>query len=299
MRHRPTRPPLRRRLRTLARQQTCRLLLGAAVIVAVSALMLTIPVVSSRSAATSTVALDSSSSATAGETQGSSPVEMGVDGSPTAASPDATGSGPTRPSGTAPAGSSATGPSSDPSSSASPSTSTAGTSASSSSVESPSAGSPSSGSSATSTSSGSSSSSSSSSTLGGSGARPSPSVEPAAPDAPDPVGQLMTLVNTQRAAAGCDALVVDDTLTAAAQAHSAAMRDRDYFGLTDPVDGSVLGDGTRAAMIARGSADPAHVLAGWLTDPTDEAAILDCRLTSVGIGTADGDDGPFWTQLLA
>jgi uncharacterized protein YkwD len=109
----------------------------------------------------------------------------------------------------------------------------------------------------------------------------------------------MTLVNTQRAAAGCDALVVDDTLTAAAQAHSAAMRDRDYFGLTDPVGGSVLDDGARAAMIARGSADPGHVLAGWLADPTDEAAILDCRLTSVGIGTADGDTGPFWTQLLA
>jgi uncharacterized protein YkwD len=110
---------------------------------------------------------------------------------------------------------------------------------------------------------------------------------------------VLSLVNAQRATAGCGALVADDSLAADAQAHSAAMRDRGFFGLTDPVEGSVLDRGARAATVARGSADPATVVAGWLADPADSAAILDCTLTSVGIGTADGDAGPWWTQLLA
>lgn len=110
---------------------------------------------------------------------------------------------------------------------------------------------------------------------------------------------MLALINAQRADAGCGALAVDDSLATKAQEHSAAMRDRDYFGLTDPVDGSVLDEGARAAAIARGSSDPASVVAGWMADSQYRSALLDCALTTVGIGTADGDGGPWWTALIA
>lgn len=77
------------------------------------------------------------------------------------------------------------------------------------------------------------------------------------------------------------------------------MRDQGFFGPSDPTDGSAVAEGARAVTIARGTSDPASVVAGWLADPGDRAAILDCSLTSVGIGTADGDTGPWWTALLA
>jgi uncharacterized protein YkwD len=50
--------------------------------------------------------------------------------------------------------------------------------------------------------------------------------------------------------------------------------------------------------VARGTADPAAVVAGWLADPKARAAILDCGRESIGVGVADGDGGPWWTQLL-
>jgi uncharacterized protein YkwD len=312
VRHRPVSPPLTtrladgltasgrrlaRRLRGTPRQQTGRLLLGAAVILAVTALMLTIPVVSGRGDGTSTVALDASSSA-AHQADDSSPVVMGVDGAP------GTTGGRSLPSssGTTGGGSrSAAGPDTSAGTSSSDATLAGSSSSGSSSAASSSVA-------ATSSAASSSSSSSVSGTgsagtpVGGSDTPSSPqsaSDGPSAPSAPDAVDQVLSLVNAARATAGCGALVADPALAATARAHSAEMRDRGFFGLVDPVDGSVLDRGARAATIAQGSSDPATVVAGWLADPADQAAIADCSLTSVGVGTASGDGGSWWTQLLA
>jgi uncharacterized protein YkwD len=65
---------------------------------------------------------------------------------------------------------------------------------------------------------------------------------PAPPPAPPPVDsgveafeqQVVTLVNAQRASAGCSALTVDDRLVTAARGHSADMAQRNYFDHTTP-----------------------------------------------------------------
>lgn len=332
MHHRPVGPPFTARLtgaltrwglllRGSLRYRTGRLLLGAAMILGVTALMLTIPVVSGRDDGTPTVALDASSSASPAA-DGSSPVVMGVDGQPirSAAFAGAIASGTTSSDITAAPGTAQGGPGTT-SSDGSPGTTSSRASAQGASGggagdtvgapapgASPSGGSASSGTSSSAGSSagsslsgndsngspisGSDSPPSSEPTGSGSGATPSPASVPGAEE------QVLALVNDARARSGCDALVSDATLAATAQAHSAAMRDRGFFSLDDPVNGSVLDHGARAGMIAQGTSDPAAVVAGWLADDTDQAAILDCGLESMGVGVADGPGGPWWTQLF-
>ncbi|SDO37155.1 Uncharacterized conserved protein YkwD, contains CAP (CSP/antigen 5/PR1) domain [Klenkia soli] len=132
-----------------------------------------------------------------------------------------------------------------------------------------------------------------------------PPAPAAAPAAPGPEGEVLALVNTERAAAGCGPVVADEGLAGVARAHSADMRDRGYFSHTSP-DGQSPFDraaaagvsGARAENIAQGYADAASVMAGWMDSPGHRANILDCSLTRLGVGVADGDGGPWWTQLF-
>src|SRR5215207_6198854 len=56
---------------------------------------------------------------------------------------------------------------------------------------------------------------------------------PAVPPAPaGPVGQVLALVNVERARAKCPAVTADSRLAAAAQAHSADMAAKQYFSHT-------------------------------------------------------------------
>jgi uncharacterized protein YkwD len=117
--------------------------------------------------------------------------------------------------------------------------------------------------------------------------------------------QVLALVNTERENAGCGPLVADDRLAAVARAHSADMRSRGFFDHVDP-DGvgpfdraEAAGLTARAENIARGQQDAAGVMADWMSSPGHRATILNCTLTSVGIGVAEGSGGPWWTQLFA
>src|SRR4051794_14856711 len=67
-------------------------------------------------------------------------------------------------------------------------------------------------------------------------AEPEPAAPAAAPAPADPSleGQVLALVNVQRAAAGCGALTADPALAAVARAHSADMRDRGFFDHVNP-----------------------------------------------------------------
>ncbi|MGY1741997.1 MULTISPECIES: CAP domain-containing protein [unclassified Blastococcus] len=132
-----------------------------------------------------------------------------------------------------------------------------------------------------------------------------PAPPPAAAAPAGPVEQqVLALVNRERAAAGCGAVVADAGLAAVARAHSADMRDRGYFDHTDP-DGrdpfdraAAAGQSARAENIARGQADAAAVMASWMDSPGHRANILDCGLTRLGVGVAEGPGGPWWTQLF-
>ncbi|GAB3311387.1 hypothetical protein GCM10027451_23270 [Geodermatophilus aquaeductus] len=116
---------------------------------------------------------------------------------------------------------------------------------------------------------------------------------------------MLALVNQERAAAGCAPVAADAALAGVARAHSVDMRDRGYFSHTtpeglDPFDRArAAGVGyARAENIARGQADPAAVMDAWMNSPGHRANILDCSLTKLGVGVAEGAGGPWWTQLF-
>ena len=152
-------------------------------------------------------------------------------------------------------------------------------------------------------------------------ARPAPAATaapratlPAAPARPpsaavsaglDRAGQVLALVNQERAAAGCPPLAADSRLAAVAAAHSADMRDQGYFdhvnlaGLSPFDRAEAVGLSARAENIARGQGDAAAVMASWMDSAGHRSNILDCGLTRLGVGVADGGGGPWWTQLFA
>ena len=115
---------------------------------------------------------------------------------------------------------------------------------------------------------------------------------------------MLALVNAERAAAGCRAVTADSGLASVARAHSEDMRDRRFFdhvnldGL-DPFDRAErAGLTARAENIARGQQDAAGVMESWMTSPGHRANILNCSLTRLGVGVAQGSGGPWWTQLF-
>lgn len=325
MHHRPSGPPLSARVqgaltrwsllvraafRRTVPARPGRLALGALVTTTVVGLVLAIPVVSGIGPGTSSVILDASSSSTApggsgsgsGSGPGDSPVVMGVDGEPptsaafagvhtsvtVATTPPTTTTGADTGSGSsssasnrdvvAAPGTTGSAPAHRPATSGAttvprpPATSPAGSPSSS-------AGSPGTGTTSPGTS--------------------DPVVLPAEPaeapppepDASDPVSEAVALINAERTAAGCAALVADAGLAATAGAHSAAMSATGVLGL-DGLDLAGLGG---AAAVAAGRPTAQSAVAGWLADPADSATVLDCSRTSIGVGAVDG----WWTALFA
>jgi uncharacterized protein YkwD len=133
---------------------------------------------------------------------------------------------------------------------------------------------------------------------------PAPLPAPAVPAAPGPEGEVLALVNTGRAAAGCAPVTADPGLAAVARAHSADMRDRDFFSHDNP-DGldpfqraAAAGLHARAENIAIGQPDAAAVMADWMSSSGHRDNILDCDLHTLGVGVAQGAGGPWWTQLF-
>jgi hypothetical protein len=289
--HRPSGPPLAARvsgalthcslvlraaLRRTVPARLSRFALGAVVTTTVVALVLAIPVISGVGAPA--VELDSSST-TSPPRDGSSPVVMGMDGRPVS-SADFAGVTTSAPTGgaVAAADSPAEGDVEVP---ATETTENAP-------VETPSSGA------TTSDPAGSPSSTPPRTTHPTSPSSPAPTpappAAPAGPAAPvetpdevaDPAAEVLALVNAERAALGCTALVADAGLTAAAQAQSAAMSATGVLGL----DGLV-------GAVAQG-ADAQSVVTGWLADAAG-APLLDCSTTAAGIAVVDG----WWTALLA
>ena len=135
-------------------------------------------------------------------------------------------------------------------------------------------------------------------------AAPAPTAS-AAPEESGLEGEVLALVNVQRAAAGCGALTADPALAAVARAHSADMRDRHFFDHVNPDNLDPFERAARAGLeahaenIAYGQPDPAAVMDAWMNSAGHRANILDCDLTRLGVGVAEGAGGPWWTQLFA
>ncbi|UNO39940.1 sigma-70 family RNA polymerase sigma factor [Streptomyces sp. MST-110588] len=119
-----------------------------------------------------------------------------------------------------------------------------------------------------------------------------------------PAQQVISLVNTERAKAGCSPLTSNPRLTAAAQGHSRDMAVRHFFDHTNP-DGAGPGERITAAgyqwstygeNIAYGQQSPADVMKSWMNSPGHRANILNCAFKEIGIGIHNAPGGPWWTQ---
>ncbi|MFD9333306.1 sigma-70 family RNA polymerase sigma factor [Streptomyces sp. NPDC060028] len=135
---------------------------------------------------------------------------------------------------------------------------------------------------------------------------PPPSRAPAPAPAPQggTAAQVVALVNSERAAAGCGPLKEDSQLRAAAQGHSDDMAKRSFFSHTNP-DGADPGQRTTAAgyrwstygeNIAQGQQTPQQVMDAWMKSPGHRANILNCSFKDIGVGIHQGAGGPWWTQ---
>ncbi|MFC0098617.1 CAP domain-containing protein [Micromonospora marina] len=118
--------------------------------------------------------------------------------------------------------------------------------------------------------------------------------------------KVVTIVNQERAKAGCKALTVNAKLNLAAQRHSqdqADHRKMDHKGS----DGSQPRDRVKAAgysyrMVGENVAwnyqTPAAVMEGWMDSEGHRKNILNCSYTQIGVGVARSN-GPYWTQVFA
>jgi uncharacterized protein YkwD len=123
-------------------------------------------------------------------------------------------------------------------------------------------------------------------------------------DADGPEAQVLTLVNRERASAGCSPVTSNAELTRAADDYSDVMARSGVMSHTGP-DGSTMTTRVEAAgyewstlgeNIARGQADAASVMESWMNSPGHRANILNCSFKELGVGVHFGDGGPWWTQ---
>ncbi|MFD8422005.1 CAP domain-containing protein [Streptomyces sp. NPDC059466] len=114
---------------------------------------------------------------------------------------------------------------------------------------------------------------------------------------------VLTLVNEERAKAGCTPVTANGALTDLAQSFSEDMALRDFFDHTDPTGLSPWDRAAKAGItalggenIARGQADAAAVMDAWMNSEGHRANILNCDFKTLGVGVHFGAGGPWWTQ---
>ncbi|MFI5912905.1 CAP domain-containing protein [Dactylosporangium sp. NPDC051541] len=116
--------------------------------------------------------------------------------------------------------------------------------------------------------------------------------------------QVLAIVNTERAKAGCQPLTYNAKLRTAAFKHSADMAAKDYFS-HDSQDGTsfaarISNEGYRwsnaAENIAKGQKTPEDVMNAWMNSSGHRANILNCKLKDLGVGLAYQGKTPIWTQ---
>ncbi|MDI3406107.1 CAP domain-containing protein [Streptomyces cavernicola] len=131
--------------------------------------------------------------------------------------------------------------------------------------------------------------------------------KPSAPQSPDSgqgaEAEVLSLVNQERAQAGCSPVKADAALADLAGAFSQDMDERDFFDHTDP-DGDTPWDRAEQAgisnlggeNIARGQANAQSVMDSWMNSPGHRANILNCEYKTLGVGAHFASGGPWWTQ---
>ena len=123
----------------------------------------------------------------------------------------------------------------------------------------------------------------------------------------------LRLINDYRAEHGLAPLVLSQTLTLAAEYHSASMGTHDYFDHQLVVEGvawweNIYGhgypypDAWLGENIAAGHAEATEAFRQWRESPTHHANMLGANYTAVGIGRThhpDAQYGWYWTTEFA
>ncbi|GFH76589.1 MULTISPECIES: CAP domain-containing protein [Streptomyces] len=130
-----------------------------------------------------------------------------------------------------------------------------------------------------------------------------PSATPSTPADSSAAAAVLSLVNQERAKAGCAPVRADAELAALATAFSKDMAARGFFDHTDP-DGDSPWDraeqagvtGLGGENIARGQANAQSVMDSWMNSPGHRANILNCDYKTLGVGVHFAEGGPWWTQ---
>ncbi|MYV98041.1 CAP domain-containing protein [Streptomyces sp. SID3343] len=114
---------------------------------------------------------------------------------------------------------------------------------------------------------------------------------------------MLAAVNEERAKAGCAPVKSDAKLRELARAHSADMARRNYFDHNTPEGLTPWDRAEKAGVsnlgaenIARGQKTADAVMRAWMNSPGHRRNILDCSLTTLGVGIQEGAGGPWWTQ---
>lgn len=117
----------------------------------------------------------------------------------------------------------------------------------------------------------------------------------------DTIAAVVAATNTERVAAGCRALRVDDRINTAAQRHSVDMANRSTMSHIGR-DGSRFTDRLQATgyprpgaeNVAFGQPTAASVVAAWMASSGHRRNILNCAYTAIGVGY--DPRGNYWTQ---
>ncbi|MFI5640277.1 CAP domain-containing protein [Streptomyces goshikiensis] len=114
---------------------------------------------------------------------------------------------------------------------------------------------------------------------------------------------VVTLVNQERAQAGCGPVRANPPLATLASAFSKDMAVRGFFDHTDPDGNTPWARAQNAGIgglggenIARGQGDAEAVMKAWMNSPGHKANILNCEFRTLGVGAYFADGGPWWTQ---
>lgn len=114
-------------------------------------------------------------------------------------------------------------------------------------------------------------------------------------------GQILALVNRQRADNGCGALTLNGSLNNAAENFAEDMSEKNYFSHVSP-DGTTFDQRIKAAgypspaaeNIAKGSTTPAQTMDMWMNSAGHRANILNCSYKKLGVGL--DTSGWYWVQ---
>lgn len=118
--------------------------------------------------------------------------------------------------------------------------------------------------------------------------------------------QILSLVNSERAAAGLSPLTLSSNLNYAATLKAQDMADNNYFSHTSPTYGTpfqmlqTLGISYRAAgeNIAKGQKTAEAVMTAWMNSEGHRANILSSSYGKLGVGYVNQNGTTYWVQIF-